>query len=311
MNNKIYCLIGLSGSGKSTMAANIASYQDMVAGGTDSTPCAIINRDSLREMLFGYTATTIKHYYEKADFNKCESLVSKLQDRLIKEALAAGRDVISDNTNLKMEYINKLKKYGVPIVFILVDTDYFDCVSRDALRERSVGIDIINNQFKQLTQLKNVFDFKQWEPTPIAPIVQNEKLVRAYVFDIDGTLAINTGRSPYDYSKVITDSLKRPVAEVLHALSRDGAAEIIICSGREDSCRSETCTWLSQFGLQHKELHMRKAGDHRPDTVVKEEMYRALSTRYNIIGMFDDRQRVVEHARKLGFTVFDVANHTF
>ena len=49
----------------------------------------------------------------------------------------------------------------------------------------------------------------------------------------------------------------------------------------------------------------------RPDWVIKEEMWRDLATRYNIVGMFDDRLQVVRRARALGLKVFNVEYNNF
>jgi hypothetical protein len=51
---------------------------------------------------------------------------------------------------------------------------------------------------------------------------------------------------------------------------------------------------------------MRPKGDKRPDWMVKETMWRAIAKEYYIIGMYDDRDSVVEHARRLGLRVFQV-----
>jgi len=56
---------------------------------------------------------------------------------------------------------------------------------------------------------------------------------------------------------------------------------------------------------------MRKKGDNRKDSIVKEEIWNEIEKEYNIICMFDDRDQVVEHARSLGYTVAQVAEGNF
>jgi len=87
---------------------------------------------------------------------------------------------------------------------------------------------------------------------------------------------------------------------------------LIICTGRDQICEQETRDWLTKHQLDDiHELHMRKEKDHRKDFIIKEEMWRDISTRWNIIAMFDDRNQVVNHARKLGFKVLQVAEGNF
>ena len=140
-------------------------------------------------------------------------------------------------------------------------------------------------------------------------IKQNKKLARAFIFDIDGTLAIRGDRDPFDYTRVGDDTLNKAVDICLYHLGED--YNIIICSGREGICKAETEQWLHSNKIYYSELHMRKEGDYRADYIVKEEMWREIIKDNYIVGMFDDRLQVINHARKLGFTVFDVAGNTF
>lgn len=299
----IYALIGISASGKSTLARTMVRYMNSV----------VISRDSLREMLFGYTPETIKAYYDRDDVGAMEKVISEYQDKLIKDTLASGRSVILDNTHLRLKYINQLKEYGVSIKFVLVDTDFETAMERDASRERSVGEDVLRKQFEELEHLKKVFDFKDYEPTPVIPIIQERgrDVWNTFIFDMDGTLALNkSGRSPYDWKRVGEDEVNDPIAKAARALSEYGY-KIIICSGRDESCRHETEDWLMKHEIPYRELRMRPKGDMRKDAVVKEEMYRDIIKDYRIIAMFDDRNQVVNHARTLGFTVFQVQDGNF
>lgn len=298
----IYALIGISGSGKTTVARNMVRYMDAV----------IISRDSLRELLFGYTPETIGIYYDLEDFSAKETLVSKFQDSMINTALAKGKDIILDNTHLKISYLNDLKKYGVPINYILVDCKLEEATGRDMLRSRSVGGYVITKQFSQLQHLKKTFDFADYVPVAVEPIVQVGRSSKAdtVIYDIDGTLAVHTDRSPYDYSKVLTDIPNRPVVASLRAF-KDFGYRIIICSGRDEECRPDTEKWLLKYGIPYTSLYMRKNKDQRKDYVVKEEFWRDIIKDHYIVAMVDDRRQVIDHARKLGFTVFDVANNQF
>lgn len=297
----IYCLIGPSNSGKTTLAQTMVRYMNAV----------IVNRDSLREMLFGYTPKNVAAYYDRDDFNALEKTVSGYQDVLIRQALKLGKDVFVDNTHLTLKYINELKKYDQPIKFIPIEIDFETAKERDSFRERSVGIDVLRKQFEKYEHLKKNFDFADYTPTPVEPlIIDGRGLPSAFVFDIDGTLALNTsGRSPYDMTRVGEDTVNEPVAQILRILGEE--YPIILCSGRTDDAVDATRKWLDDNGIDADELYMRDKGDNRKDYIVKEEFYRDIDKNYNVVAMFDDRQQVVDHARKLGFTVLQVAPGNF
>jgi len=302
MTNKpeIYCLVGISGSGKTTIAREMVKYTNAV----------IVGRDPLREMLFGYSPQTISAYYERPDFKDRERQITDLLDNIVKATLQGDISVILDNTHLQLKYIKETQKYGVPVNYLLQETTVWDAVDRDDKRERQVGYTVIQKQFYQLQELKKVFDFARYEPVPVEKIVQNDELNGCYVVDIDGTLAINNGRSPFDWKRVGEDSLNDSMF-ITNNLLKSFDIHSFIVSGRDEVCRPETEEWLKKHGIRYDALYMRKQGDSRKDAVVKEEFWREIIKTNYIIGMFDDRLQVINHARALGFTVFDVASNTF
>lgn len=300
---KITLMVGISASGKSTKAKEIA----------EKTGALIINRDKLREMFFGYNEATINQYYKLPDLYLKENQITSFQNYLVERALVKGNDVIIDNTNLKQSYINEFVKSfsKYKIEFELIECDLKEAIFRDAVRLRSVGEEVIKRQFNNLNILKKNFDFKAVEIESIL-IFNNPSKQKAYIFDIDGTLALKGDRNPYDYSKVMEDELVSSVANCLNTL-KNNYYTIIICSGREanQECEDLTKEWLSANGIDYDFIFMRKEGDRRADYIVKEEMWRKICEDYYVEAMFDDRNQVVNHARKLGFTVFQVADGDF
>ena len=300
---KIIIMIGISGSGKSTKAKEIAK----------ETNALIINRDKLREMLFGYDEEKIESYYQRSDLYLKENQITSYQNYLIERALIKGNDVIIDNTNLKLSFIKefceKFQEYDFE--FKLIECPLEEAIQRDSQRSRKVGEEIIKKQFNNLNILKKIFDFKKIEKVK-SQIVNDPSKSKAYIFDIDGTLALKGDRSPYDYSKVMEDKLNLCVAKSLKALKEQNFA-IIICSGREGTqeCADLTIRWLGINGIYCERLLMRKEADKRADYIVKEEMWREICNNYYIEAMFDDRNQVVNHARKLGFNVFQVNEGDF
>lgn len=305
MKPTIYCLVGISGSGKSTLArAMVKEIPNSV----------IVSRDPLREMLFGYTAETIRDYYLREDLNVLEKQVTDVQHRLVRGYLQGDMSVILDNTHLRLKYINEVKAYGFPVEFIRVPCTMSAAVVRDALRAsqgfRSVGAEVICRQHAEYENLAKEFDFKPHTPVAVEAIQMNENNPDAYIFDIDGTLAINKGRGPFEWHRVGEDDINGSVAAVLSQINESGAF-VFVLSGRDSVCRPETTAWLKKYGIQYDDLYMRAKGDNRKDSVVKEEFWRELAEKYNIVALFDDRAQVIGHARSLGLTVFDIANNQF
>ena len=59
-------------------------------------------------------------------------------------------------------------------------------------------------------------------------------------------------------------------------------SEILILSGREDSCRKETEDWLNKI-IRYGGLFMRNAGD-KSDNIIKRELYEAhIKDKYNVL----------------------------
>lgn len=126
-----------------------------------------------------------------------------------------------------------------------------------------------------------------------------------YLCDIDGTLADFKGhRGPFDEHKVL-DDVPLPTVGVIRALVETGA-RIIYFSGRTDKCYIDSSEWIFNHVGHNPELYMRKAGDFRSDDIIKEELYnKHIKDQYNVLGVFDDRLKVVRMWEKLGLWVFN------
>ena len=134
------------------------------------------------------------------------------------------------------------------------------------------------------------------------------------IYDLDGTLALMKGRSPFDWHRVGEDGLNHPIYEIYQGMAfSKGIMETdqIIVSGRSEESMELTKEWLKRYEIQYEGIYMRKKGDNRKDSIVKEEIWNEIEKEYNIICMFDDRDQVVEHARSLGYTVAQVAEGNF
>lgn len=306
MSKKLIITVGCSGSGKSTWAHNewLQNPDNIV----------IVNRDKIRELLFGYTETNINKYYQRKDLNKLEKQVTKYEDTLINEGLCKNKIVIVDATHLKKEYITRFEYWNVFTEIKWFNTELKDCLFFNKQRNRYVDEHIIIKQKQQY--LKLIRDFKNYQ---IYPITINNNITKpiCWIFDIDGTLAHNNNRNPYDETKVLEDDVDynlHTLFKTIECVNIDNIVEdIYICSGRTEKCRNNTEKWLNYYFCDKYKykLFMRKENDNRPDYIVKKEMWEEIVKTNYIAGIFDDRLQVVRYARSLGLKVLNVEYNNF
>lgn len=142
----------------------------------------------------------------------------------------------------------------------------------------------------------------------------------AHIFDIDGTLAdcsqrlhfIQQEKPDWDafYKDCVNDKPIKPVLNLLRLIYED-EQDVIFVTGRPEKYRKQTTLWLSKYLMsEHFGLAMRKDGDHRPDYIVKKEIYEKEIKPYfkHIGGVFEDRKQCVDMWRSLGLTCYQVAD---
>lgn len=83
---------------------------------------------------------------------------------------------------------------------------------------------------------------------------------------------------------------------------------VIILTGRSDEVEADSIDWLYDNGVKFDHLIMRRATDNRKDTIIKEEVLRAIGLE-NIKCAFDDSPNVIKHMRGLGLTVYQVCDY--
>lgn len=297
MSKKLIVLAGISGSGKSSYAAKLVQE--------DPQKYALVNRDKIRELLFGFREDNINDYHRRPDLGKLEKQVTLYEDTLIHEGLNLGKTVIVDATHLRKEFLERFKFWNVPITYVYFDTPLNVAVDRDSKRTRQVGFEVIKKQWDSYSNLERVEDFE-----PIT-LENNSNKPPCIIFDIDNTLAHKGNRSAFDWKKVIEDSIDKAVAHTYLDLAEAESTHLIICTGRDGICLEETCKWLEDNGILYNDILIRGEGDMRPDYVVKEEMWRDITQEFHIVAMFDDRNQVVRRARALGLKVFQVEYGNF
>jgi hypothetical protein len=142
------------------------------------------------------------------------------------------------------------------------------------------------------------------------------------IVDLDGTISDATHRlhliqnrpKKWDefFEKCIDDAPHKDVISLVNSLALFLDVMPIYVSGRSDVVRSQTLTWMARHGVYAGTLHMRKAGDCRPDDTVKEEILDKMSlTPDDVWFVLDDRDRVVKMWRRRGFRVLQVDDGSF
>jgi hypothetical protein len=132
--------------------------------------------------------------------------------------------------------------------------------------------------------------------------------------DLDGTLCDVSHRRQWVATQpknwdawnagIAEDKLNLPVYNTVVALSQ--YFDIVLVSGRGEEYRQVTEEWLERNNVTYSKLFMRPAGDFRPDDEIKAELADEVEKTYKILGVFDDRKRVVDMWIARGVFVFDV-----
>ena len=306
MSNSIILTRGLPGSGKSYWADE---YLKIVRNAVK------VERDELRQQLF-------KCYWTGKQED--EELVTRLQETLVRGYLSHGMSVVISDTHLPDRSVKKWLKLGHELGVSVVVEDFRDvplgtCIFNNAGRGtdggKYVDPDVIVDKYDRFIKGRDLTKEVTYTPSTkakIEPYVQpdgSKYYRRAVIFDIDGTLAIMGDRSPYDGAKVYLDTVNRDVHHALVAMW-DLGVKVIIVSGRDEEYREVTEKWLSNNGIEYEELYMRptEPGNKREDSIIKYELFNQhiRLKGYQIVGVYDDRHRVLRMWRELGLTTFHV-----
>ena len=281
--SKLLVLQGPPASFKSTYARNFIKTNDH---------WVIVNRDSIRNGL--------GEYWDPSR----ENLVSKIERDTIISSIQMGWNVIIDATNLNPKTIAKwealAEEYKCEIEYKEFWPPFHQALENDKGPNRNpVGHKVIKSFYERYKP--ELLNDKGWDNRYIKPLDWSKE--KAVICDLDGTLCLHQGRSPYDYEKCNTDKPNDPLCKLLWDLYEKDY-RIIFTSGREDiggNVRLITESWINEnFGGSYV-LLMRAEGDHRPDEIVKEEIYhKEIEPFYNVVSVFDDRDKVCKMWRDLG-----------
>lgn len=261
-----------------------------------------VNKDDLRNMMDGGAWSAKK-----------EKTIIKARNALIQLYLKEGFSVIVDDTNFEPVHLKTIEIIAgeIPVsIQDFTDVPVEECIRNDLKKTASVGKDVIMKMSKKYVETKVI--------TPYEAPFYNNSLPDCIIVDIDGTIAHSNGRSPYDYSKVDTDTPDDNIILLINSFiagqfESGGDVEIIFLSGREDSCEKATISWILAYtGIRPSILHMRKTEDTREDSIIKREIYEEhIKGKYNVLFVLDDRDRVVKMWREQGLKCLQVQEGNF
>ena len=285
---KILVLQGVPASGKSTFARSLVLKDKSYV---------IVSRDAIREARGEYWIPEHEDY------------ISDIEEFEIRSAIKHNLNPIIDATNLNPKTIAKWKnlaeELNVNIEFKMFEIDFTTALERDSKRERSVGKKVLERFFRDYfpNQLKAYYTDDRLKE-PFYPY--NDEKEDCIIVDLDGTVCLHNGRSPYDLTRISEDIPNYPLVRFLQELICN--KHIIFLSGREgtDQCRQDTINWLtenicsSDFGYKW-ELLMRDKNNFEPDEIIKERIFhKEIEPKYSVLAIFDDRDKVVKMWRSLG-----------
>jgi predicted kinase len=294
--NKIIILQGPPACGKSTTA-------ELLLEDYGKDKAVIVCRDSIRESCGEYWVPSR------------ESYITDIEVFSVKSALERDLIPIVDATNLNPKTIQRWKdlaaEYKAEIEWIEIVEPYSVALERDSNpdRKRPVGEVVLRNFYTK------------YYPHMIAPMVEERNMLefrenkaKAIIVDVDGTIALRNGRHPFDYEKVSEDLPDHRMTDLIRNLIQDCSYTVFFVTGREDigKCRELTEAWIDKFvhnkkgfdgffPVENWKLLMRANGDHRSDDKVKKEIWEnKIKPWYDVVAVFDDRDKVVKMWREQG-----------
>lgn len=276
MSRQIIALQGVPASGKTTWAQNfLKNHPGWVR----------VNRDDIR-----------KHMSDSWSPEQ-EQHVKEIEDFIITSSLNKDLNVIIDDTNLQeytIEHIKELAKaHEAEVEWKFMDINLQEALDRDSKREHPAGEKTIVNFFTKFFPNKMDGNYRYMKEF-------NNDLPNAILVDLDGTLALGKGRGWFDYDKVCNDQVEFRVAHLIRTIQQQNH-NIIFITGRDEECRDVTSDWIDKNLNIPYRLYMRKHDDKRPDNEIKLEIFKQhIEQEFNVVAVFEDRNKVVDMWRQQG-----------
>jgi predicted kinase len=294
--NKFILVQGISGSGKTTWAKQWVEE--------DPIHRVRLNYDDLRCMLGKYWVP------------EREPLMKKIFDIALDNALVSGYNIVIDNmSNLNPKHQEEYQKLienwnsknpnKYEIEFKLIDTPLEVCIERDSKREIPIGEKVIRQQWRKY---RNYIIQQSVKEMLDSQVKEDPNLHHCIIVDMDATLCFNTSGRPFygpgTSEQIINDIPNTNVIDLVKAYCETYDCELVVITGRDESCRKATLEWLDKHYLYPNLLLMRKEGDYSKGDECKKKLYEEnIKDKYNVDLVFEDSSKVVKMYRDLGLTV--------
>lgn len=306
--NKIIVLSGPPASGKTVFARDyIQTHKD----------CVIVNRDDFRSARGDYWVPSQEDY------------ISDIEEAAVRSALKRGLTPIIDATNLNPKTISKWNtiadEFGVEVETKSFYIPFKDAVERDRLRGeaggRSVGEKVLKDFY--LRYFEEEFRKEVYTDHTFIRNDDNLDLPPCIVVDLDGTVALHQGRSPFEWDKIDTDKCDPRMKQIIERYILNGV-NVIFLTGRNKTAvaYAKTFDWLAKYFPYYKtdmntlkkfykwNLIMRAEKDYRPAPISKKELFEQyVDGKYNVLAVFEDSNRCVEMWRSLGLLTLQPADN--
>ena len=285
--------VGISNSGKSTIAKEFI----------ENNPNFVeLNRDDIRIAFF---CNGDRMQYCNYKFSKDnEQMVTDVIKVRAATAMRRGQGIFISDTNLNPKFRSEWERFAEmhnrEYEEIDVDVPLSVCLKRNLKRDITLPPEVIKSQYKAYRAYKGMKTYSGTEGKPSAIIV-----------DIDGTVADNGTRGPFEWGSVIKDKPRLSVVDAVRAMDSDGY-QILYVTSRDKECECDTWVWLCNHIGEPSELFMRTKGDRRQDSVVKEEIFwKHIAEEYDVKFVLEDRSQMVDHWRSMGLECWQVAAGEF
>ena len=295
--HKLILVEGISGSGKTYWAKQWVEE--------DPVHRVRLNYDDIRCMLGSYWVP------------EREPLMKEIFKYALATSMYMGYDIVIDNmSNLnpkhKEEYNDLVADHNesypeniYKIEYKLINTPVEECIKRDALRPIPIGEKVIKQQWRKYRDYiicKSVKEMLDKQPE-----VDNN-LPHCIIVDMDATLCFNTSQRPFfgpnAANLMIHDIPNQSIIDLVRAYCDIMDCELVVITGRDESCREVTLEWLDNNYLYPNLLLMRPINDYSSGENMKKSLYEQhIKGKYNVNFVIEDSSKVVKMYRDLGLIV--------
>lgn len=314
---KLIMLCGPAGSGKTTYRRQMIQAHNGIA--------TVISGDEQGKQHREIFAEAIKDKHPTIIIDRMSFNVEQ-RSRFLKPAIEAGytteivvfhvpRSVCFDRCMARANHgtINDIVE---PVNPNTTSGVYLDMSGKEKARKANSALDTFFTKYEKV---------EDTEADVVTRLGHEGCKPTAIICDLDGTLADLTHRLHYVKNEnkkhnrwdlfnkeVGKDSLHHWCAELVCSI-KDTGYHVVYCSGRGDSARADTETWLENNKVDvHTDLFMRHRNDYRQDYIIKEVILDfEILPRYSVLFAVDDRLQVTQMWRRRGIVCLQCAPGDF